>query len=124
MSSLTYPEARALVIADQRRSDDADDYSDAELIEYVRDVIALPNAYAVGGYPVDDDGSDTSLAYCLIIATEDESARITRFDPTQTSLKAAEARGHKARTGHDLQGFYIIADGLATLTRTCDHRDI
>ena len=64
--------AFAAVLHDQRQSDD-DDFTDGQLLHYVRDIVTLPDAERVlGALPLDDDGTELTAAYVTVLKADPE----------------------------------------------------
>jgi hypothetical protein len=62
--------AFSLVVDDQRESDE-DNSSDGELLRYVRNILILPeNPPVPGGTHLDDDGSELSAAYRVVLTAD------------------------------------------------------
>lgn len=122
IAPITYAQAVALVVEDQRSSEDAEDgATDADIIAHVRNTVTLPGVHAVGGWPIEDMEDALTAAYVLVVATTDATATVKPFDPRETVMNGREARGHYLHTGHTLTGYYVTVGGLSTLIRTCEH---
>jgi hypothetical protein len=63
------PEQIELIVADQRSGGFLDDETEAEVLEYVWDTLALPGQDAMGAYAIVPDGSALSDAYLAFLTT-------------------------------------------------------